>query len=95
MVVTTGVSTSRVKHSGTKSAWLWRRSNSPARSKACATWRISQTWASRSGSSEYPRGATPASAPVVCESRVANSVTSTPRATSASVSRLVTISHGP
>ena len=41
------------------------------------------------------RGQTPASLPAVRLSCVANKVTSTPRATSASVSRLVTSSHGP
>ena len=52
MVVTTGVSTSLEKVSGTKSAWLWIRSKAPARSNTCATWRISQTLASRLASSE-------------------------------------------
>ena len=52
MVVTTGVLVSREKASGTKSAWLWTMSNSPARSKQCATCRISQTLGSISGSSE-------------------------------------------
>ena len=52
IVVTTGVSTSREKASGTKSAWLWIRSNSPARSKTWATWSISHTLASMVGSSE-------------------------------------------
>ena len=52
IVVTIGVSTSREKASGTKSAWLWIRSNSPARSKTWATWSISHTLASMAGSSE-------------------------------------------
>ena len=42
------------------------------------------------GSSSYPRGITASRVAVVSESAVANSVTSTPRATRPSVSRLVT-----
>ena len=52
MVVTTGVATIREKASGKKSAWLWMRSNSPARSNTCAMWSISHTLASIAGSSE-------------------------------------------
>ena len=95
IVVTIGVSTRREKASGTKSAWLWIRSNSPRALEdvgdveqlpdlgvdACG---LPNRAAADAG--ERARG---------CESAVANSVTSTPRATSASVSRLVTSSHGP
>ena len=48
-----------------------------------------------SASSAYGRGMTPSRAAEVTESRVANRVTSTPRATSPSASRPVTCSHGP
>jgi len=52
IVVMTGVSTSRDQPSAMKSAWLWRMSNSPARSKTWAMCSISQTLASMVGSSE-------------------------------------------
>jgi len=51
--------------------------------------------ASIDGSSLYGAGTTPSSRAEVRLSCVANKVTSTPRATSASVSRLVTSSQGP
>ena len=51
MVVTTGVSTSRLKLSGRKSKLLWIRSNSSARSNTVAMCSASQTFASIVGSS--------------------------------------------
>ena len=81
--------------SGRKSKLLWMTSNSPARSNTCAMCRHSLTFASASGSSEYPRGTTEASRAAVSESPVANSVTSTPRSTRPSVSSEANCSHGP
>ena len=80
---------------GSQSIWLWTSSNSPDRSRAWATCSASQIRPSIVSSSAYPCGHTPARVAVVCESRVANRVTSTPRATRLSVSRLATRSHGP
>ncbi len=80
---------------GRKSKLLWIRSNSPARSNTAAMWRHSAALGSTVGSSDHPRAAVAESRAVVSESAVANSVTSTPRAVSPSVSSEANCSHGP
>ena len=93
--MTTGVETRPLNARGRKSKLLWIRSNSPARSKTVAMCIASHTFASSVRSSEYPVGAVPTNRAEVTESAVANSVTSTPRATSPSVSSDTNSSHGP
>ena len=94
-VVTIGAALSPAKASGSQSRWLWMRSKSAERRRACATWSASQIRPSRSLSSSYGRSHTPSSRASVIESSVANSVTSTPRCARPSASRPVTVSHGP
>ncbi len=93
--MTTGVSTRPLYVSGRKSKLLWIRSNSAARSNTVAMCRPSHTFASSSGSSEYPVGIVPTSVADVSESAAANNVTSTPRATNPSVRSETNCSHGP
>ncbi len=95
MVVTIGARACWLKASGSQSRWLCTRSNSADRARACDTCRASQTRPSSPASWAYPCGQTPSRAAAVTESSVANKVTSTPRATRPSVSRLATDSHGP
>ena len=92
-----GTSTRRAKASGTRSAWPCSTSKRPARaaSIAVATCISSCTLASSVGSSLSAAGAVWTSRAAVREPAAANSVTSCPAATRASVSVEATCSHGP
>src|SRR5258706_9095772 len=81
--------------SGSQSRLLCTRSNSALRPRQCAMCIASQTRPSRLRSSLYGRAQTPSRVALVTESRLANRVTSTPRATSPSASSETTCSHGP
>src|SRR5664279_5142845 len=95
MVVTIGAADNAEKVSGSQSRLLCTRSNSPDLLRQCATCKASHTLPSMVGFSPYETGQTASSSADVTESAVANKVTSMPSATSPSVIRLVTCSHGP
>ena len=95
MVVSTGVVTSVLYVNGRKSKLLWMTSNSPARSNTAEMCRHSATFGSTAASSSHPCATADARRAPVTESAEANSVTSTPRETSPSVSSEANCSHGP